>query len=213
MSKTDVKTALQQRAQDVARAADLLLQKTRDWQRIELFVCNRLQEPLTPEQEKKLTRYQFVYNQMISGKYTDNEIVQQLINIHKVKITQAYEDVKKTREIWPKAINVTQEMGLQVQLEINRKAQIKAMELGDMKSFAQLEKNRIKMLSMLEKEDDTMADAFEGYQIEPVFNPDLIGAPKITRDDALELLKAINAKRGKKVNLDIFTDIDWEDVE
>lgn len=212
MSKS-VNTALQRRAAEVAAGAEALMAKTRDWQLIQQYYCNRLgEEFLTDEQKKKRDRYQFVYNALVTGKYTTPQVVNQLISIYKIKSTQAYEDVKCTKELWPSFANLNRQFELQVELDINRKMLNKAAEIGDMKAYAQLEKNRIKMLQLLPEETDTPADLFEGHEIEPVFNPALIGAPTITTEDLKDLLKSINAKRSKPFNMDLFEDLDFEEV-
>lgn len=208
--KEDVTKALVKRAEQVQKSAELLMAKTCDWQVIKQYLSNRLEEiELSPEQQKKLERYQYIYNQLVSGKYTDQEVVNQVTKIYSVKISQAYEDISCTREIFNAVININKQFELKLQLQINRNMLRKAEELSDLKAYAQLEKNRALLLKQLPEVEDNPAELFEGHTIEAVFDPRLLGAPDI---DMKEVLKAVNEKRGKKINIDMFDDLPYEEM-
>jgi hypothetical protein len=207
---TDVSKALMKKAEKIAYGTELLMAKTRDWQIIKLYISNRLADiPLTEEQQKKLDRYQFIYNQLVSGKYTDVEVVNQVIKIYKVKQSQAYEDMSCAKELAPSFINVSKRFELTLQLQINRNMLRKCEELGDMKAYAAIEKNRALLLKQLPDDDDNPAEFFEGHMIEAVFDPRLLGAPEV---DMKELLRVINEKRDKKIKIDMFDELQFEDV-
>ncbi|HYC28225.1 MAG TPA: hypothetical protein VEB42_05400, partial [Chitinophagaceae bacterium] len=177
-----------------------------------LYLSNRLGEgfELTPEQQKKMDRYKFIYDQLSSGKYTEQEIVSQLTNknLYALSLSQAYEDMRCSREIFSSIINVNRTFEVKLQLDINRNLQRKAIELGDMKAAAAFEKNRALLLKLLPEEDESPADAFEGHIFEAVFDPRLLGAPDV---DMKEVLRVINEKRNKKIEIDLFEDIPFED--
>lgn len=204
---------LVQKAEVVRTAAERLAERTYDWQMIRDFISNRVDDyHLTPQQEKKLERYQYIYNQMVSGKYTKNEILNQLTNkkLFGISLVQAYEDLACSQELFATTININRNFEINLQLEINRNLMRKAEELGDLKAAAQFEKNRALLLKLLPEEEDTTAELFEGHIIEAVFDPTLLGAPEI---DMREVLKMINEKRKVKINIDMFaTDIPHEDV-
>jgi hypothetical protein len=211
MGKESVQNALIKKAEQIKNATELLLEKTRDWQVIKAYLCNRLNDmELTTEQQKKKDRYQFIYNQMISGKYTDQDIVHQVMKIYHLKIAAAYEDMSSTREIFNAAVNINKRFELNLQLQINRNMLRKAEEMGDMKAYAQIEKNRALLLKQLPDEDENPAEYFEGHFIEAVFDPTLLGAPAV---DMKEVLRVINEKRDKKINIDMFEELHAEDVK
>lgn len=214
MSKESLDKALLKKAEQVRAGAQALMEKTSDWQVIQQYLCNRIKDiKLNPEQEKKLRRYEFVYNQLVSGRYTDTEVVSQLMNIHKVAMVQAYEDIRNAREIFGTVININKQFEVKIQLQVNRDMLRKASELNDLKAYAALEKNRQKLLDMLPDEETNPGELFEGHEIEAVFNPKLLGAPDISNEELVALMKAINAKRGKKINMDLFVeDIPHEEV-
>ena len=65
------------------------------------------------------------------------------------------------------------------------------------------------MLKELPDEEENPAELFEGHQIEAVFDPTLLGAPAV---DMKEVLKAINEKRDKKIQIDMFEELSYEIV-
>lgn len=209
--KEDVSTAMQKKADQVMSAAEALMQNTNDWQVIKQFMCNRLKGlQLTPEQEKKLERYQFIYNQLVSGKYTDAEVISQLTNkkLYGLSISQAYEDINAAKELFPSVININKRFELHLALELNKLRQMKAEAMGDMKALAAFEKNRTLLLKELPEQEENPADMFEGHSIEAVFDPKLLGAPAV---DLKEVLKAVNEKRGKKIRIDMFEELSYEE--
>jgi hypothetical protein len=204
---------LVKRAEVVRTAAERMAERTYDWQMIRDFISNRIQDiPLTAQQEKKLERYQYIYNQMVSGKYTKNEILNQLINkkLFGISLQQAYEDLDCAQELWNTVINVKRNLELSIELEINRALRRNCVEVGDLKTAATFSKEINSLMKLMPEEEDTTADLFEGHIIEAVFDPTLLGAPEI---DMREILEMINAKRKAKINIDMFaTDISHEDV-
>lgn len=205
--KEDVHTALMRRAEQVRTSAETLMANTRDWQMIELFMRNRLSESdLTEEQLKKLERYQFIYNQLVSGKYIEPEVVHQLTSkkFYGLSVSQAYEDLNATKKLMPSVVNISKRFELHLSLQLNQIRQRKAEELGDMKALAAFEKNRAALLKELPDEEENPAELFEGHQIEAVFDPRLLGTPDV---DMNEVLKAVNEKRDKKIKIDMFTEL------
>ncbi len=213
MSMPSMNERLMKRADAVAKAADTIAEKTNDWQVIKAFISNRLNDyPLNERQEKKLERYNHVYNQLVSGRFTDGEIIAQLMNkkMFGVSLKQAYEDVRCARELFPSMININKVFELNLELQINRNLMRKAEEIGDLKAAAAFEKNRVMLLKELPEQEDTSAELFEGHTIEAVFDPRLLGAPDV---DMKELLRVINDKRKVKINIDSFAvDIPHEDL-
>lgn len=208
--KNDVNKELIRIAEEVGNNADMIMEKVRDWQVIKNYLSNRIKDiALSPEQEKKLERYQYVYNQMVSGRYTDQEVVNQLKKMYNIEITQAYEDINHTREIFNSIINVHKQFEIKLQLQVNRKMLRKAEELQDMKAYAQLEKNRALLIKLLPDEPENPAEFFEGHTYEMTFDPRLIGAPAV---DMKKVLQAVNAKRNKHIKTDMFDELESEDI-
>ncbi len=210
MSMDNVKKTLELKANQIGKATEILVSKTRDWQVIKEYMNNRLGKmQLTKMQQDKLERYQYIYNQLIGGKYSETEVVYQVTNFFKISITQAYEDLNCSQEVFLTVLNINKRFEMKVELASARAIKRKCEEIGDYKALAAIQKNIINLLKELKDEEETQSDLFEGHTIEPTFDPRLLGAPDI---DMKAVLQAINAKRGKKINIDMFEDIAHEEV-
>ena len=195
----------------ITTAAELITNSTKDWQVIRQYITNRSEElRLNDSQVKKLERYQFMYNQLVSGKFTDAEVITAVMNLYSIGQSQAYEDLRCSRELFSSVVNVNKRFELTVQLQINRNMLRKAEELCDFKAYASLEKNRTLMLSQIEDVEDNAGEMFTGHKLEAVFDPALIGAETV---DMADVLAAINTKRKVKIKTDLFTDISHEEIK
>jgi hypothetical protein len=174
MSRVDVTTELLKKYAQISQATELLLSKTRDWNVVKQYMCNRVEEvQLTEEQQRKLERYQFIYNQLISNRYTEQQVVTQCKRFYGLSISQAYEDLKGARDLFACVVHVNKRFELQSELQSAKQLKLKCIELGDMKTAAAFQKNIIAILSLLPDVEENPAELFEGITIEPVFNPSL----------------------------------------
>lgn len=194
-----------QKAEEVLKAAEFATQEISDWQMIKQYITNRTTDiKLTERQQHKLDRYQFVYNQLVSGKHSEYEVATMLHKVHGVSLPQAYHDITCSKELFSTIFNINKIFEINLQLQINRKLQQKAEEMGDLKTVALFEKNRALLLKLLPEEESNPAEHFQGHTIEITFDPTLLGAPPV---NMAELLKLINEKRGTKINVDMFETI------
>jgi hypothetical protein len=211
MRDSSVKKALAKKADQVEKTTKLLLANVSDWQVIKQYLSNRLEEDyLTDMQKEKLQRYQFMYNESMSSKYSENEILNATMRIYKIGLTQAYEDWNAMQEIFTTVLSINKRFEMKLELNSARALKRKCEEMGDMKSAAAHGKNIIALLKELEDEEENPGDMFEGHQFEAVFNPTLLGASEVNMK---EVLTAINEKRGKKINIDMFEDIPYQEVK
>lgn len=206
-----VKKALQLKAEQVSNATQILVSKTRDWQVIKEFISNRISKiQLSKPQQDKLERYQYIYNQLVSGKYSETEVVNQVTEFFKIGITQAYEDLGCSQEVFLSVLNINKRFEMKMELAAARSMRNKCEEIGDTKGYAAVQKNIVNLLKELKDEEENPSDLFEGHTFEAVFDPRLLGAPDVNMKDVLQ---AVNAKRGKKIKIDMFEDIDHEEVK
>ncbi len=193
------------KAQQVRNAAEILIDKTRDWQVIKQYMCNRVKEiKLTATQEKKKERYQYIYNQLVSGKYSDHEVITQVMKFFSIEQSQAYEDMNCSKEIYNSVININKIFELKLELQLARDYKRKCIEVGDFKSAAIFQKNIVEICKLLPYIEENPGELFEGHVIEAVFDPSLLGAPAISKKDMEDLLKRINEKRNKKIDFQKF---------
>jgi hypothetical protein len=203
---------LVRKAQEVATATESLMEVTQDWQIILEAMKGRVENiKLSKKQQEKMDRYSFCYKQSCSGKFTDQEVMNLLRSEYNVGISQAYEDMRCMREIYPEIANLNQLFLLQMQLQNNQRMLIKAEEMGDIKGYAMLEKNRKDMMKLIPAKEENPAENFKGHVYQPVFDVSLISDEKI---DMNEVLRLINEKRGVKLNLSQIsaTDITYEPI-
>lgn len=194
----------------VNTAADLILDSTNDWQLIKNYLANRVTDlKLNTNQKEKMLRYQFIYNQLATGRFTDKEVLEANMKQHDVGQAQSYDDLRCTREIFSSVININKKFELDLQLQVNRRMLRKAEELCDFKAYAALEKNRTQMLAMVEDIDPNDAEMFEGHTYKPVFDPSLIDADPV---DMKEVLKSINDGRKVKIKTELFENLDYEEA-
>lgn len=209
--KEDVRVTLQRLSEQVSYAAELLIAEKQDWQLIKMYLANRLKDmPLTTGQKSKLERYQFIYNQLVSGKYTNPEVVSQVKKLYSVSQSQAYADINAAKEIFNSIVTYNKQFEITQELEINRQMLRMARELQDVKGFAALEKNRAALIKMLPDTMDNASEYFEGHTYNMTFDPSLIGAPPV---DMKELLATINAKRNKHIKTDMFEELDYKEIK
>ena len=209
----NVAKLLQEKSEQVSNATNLLVQKTCDWQVIKQYISNRIDDiNLTPTQQEKLKRYNYIYNQLVSGRYTENEVINQVMKIFEVKIVQAYEDINCTREIFLTTLNINKRFELKMEYESAKDMKRRCIEIGDFKTAAAIQKNIALLLREIEDDEETPADLFEGIFIEATFNPELLGAPPISKKEINDLLSSINAKRNKKINVDFLDELEYEDL-
>jgi len=209
--KEEVSLLLQKTATQISYATDLLVEKTRDWQMIREYLCNRLKDmTLTATQQDKLKRYQFIYNQLVSGKYTDNEVLNMVMKLYDVKIVQAYEDMNCAREVFNAVVLINKQFEIKMELQSAKDMKRKCNEIGDFKTAAAVQRNIKDLIAMLPELEEDPALQFTGHEIEAVFNPALLGAPPV---DMKELLNTINAKRKVKIKTELFENLSFDEAD
>lgn len=201
---------LQTIAAQTATTAESLMEQTKDWQLIQRYLKNRLDEiKLSAKQKKKLERYQYAYAQCSSGRYTDAEVASMLTKTFDIEIRQANVDMNCMREIYSNVVSIHKRFEISQQLLLNKKMLLKAAQMDDLKSYSMLEKNRQSLLAMIEDDENREALDFEGHTFETTFDPALIGGKQV---DIKELMAVINEGRSSKLNIDGLDILPFEDL-
>ena len=209
--KKSLQIVLQEKADQVRAGTEILVAKTRDWQVIKAYLNNRLGDMLlTEEQEKKLERYQYIYNNLVSQKYSEYEVVNQVVKLFKIELVQAYEDLNHSKEIFVSTLSINKRFEQKMELESARSLKRKCEEMHDFKAAAQIQKNIVLILRDLPEEEENPGELFEGHSYEILVDPRLIGAKKVDRQQVLD---AINERRTKKITNEIFDDLPFEEVK
>ncbi len=203
------------RAESVRAGAEVLAEVTRDVQILEQYISNRLdpdEMKLTAKQEEKLKIYQFIYDQMAAGKPTAT-IVAQLTNknLYKRSQSQAYEDIRCSKELFVSVIQVNKRFELNNEIEINKIYRNKAAESNDFRAVERLSKVIKDLYAMLPDEDQVAGEDFQPHIIDATFNPLWLGAPDLP--DMNEVLRVINEKRNVKIKIDMFQEIEFINMQ
>lgn len=199
--KIDVTTKVKEHAEAIRRGAETLATRVSDWQIIKKFLTQRVGDlKLTDTQQDKLNRYNFMYNQLQTGRYTEHDVVTMVSKNTGISIPMAYEDMACTKELFGTMFNFNKAFELRLQLDLNRVMMAKADEAGDLKSWGVLEKNRISLLAQV-KEIDEQENWFEAHENVIEFNPELLGSAPV---DINQVLEYINEKRKTKIRTELF---------
>ena len=206
-----VHALLMHKAEQVRSAAEIILDKTKDWQLIKEFMSNRHADiVLTDQQQMKLDRYQFIYNQLAAGKFSKTQLVNQLMNpkMHNISMSQAYEDIRCSNELFSSVINFNKAFELSNEIEIAKSARAKCLEICVFKNAALFAKIVKDLIALQPDVEDNPGMNFEGHELVAVFDPRLIGAAEV---DMKELLMMLNKDRKVAINIDMFEHLEFDE--
>lgn len=176
------------------RQANWMAEQTNDWMMIRDYMNNRLADmKLSANQQAKLRRYQFAYDQLSSGKYTESEVISQLQTHFQVNESTARQDIRHSREIYTTTLAIDKHFEIKMQLDLLKIEQQKARDSGNLEAYAKLTKCITELLKMA-PEPVEQDDAFKPHHNSFDFNPAILGIPAIDKTELKELLAVLKAK-------------------
>jgi hypothetical protein len=207
------KDILKDKAEQIRHGAELIASTTNDWQMVREYLCNRLSEgiELNEIQTAKLKRYQYVYDNMSSGKYNELDIVGHLENVFGIKRTQAVQDIQDAQELFATTLNINKRFEIKMELEINKDARKKALANGDYKSAAAFSKIIQTITKDLPDVDPEAGKRFAGHTFVFTADPRVLGKPLPTKGELNKLMKDINTHTGKSLSMDFIDDLEFEE--
>lgn len=186
---------------------EYITEQTNDLQTIRAYMSNRFENiRLTDQQEFKLKRWQFIYDQLSSGKYTEKEVRHQVVTHFRIDEGTAYKDMRTAQELFSTTLNINKRFKIITDLRLLDLMQLKAREAQDMDAYAKLQKAKNDLYRMLPDEEEVPGDHFEPRQNVLQYNPRLLGVDPVPTDKVRELLKELANEHG-------ITDIDYEIIE
>ncbi len=173
---------------------DTVQEQLNDLQQVKKYMMRRIEEEeLTPVQQKKMELYEFIYNQSIGGKWQEEE----LIDIIKAKATcsrpTAILLLNDTKELFTRVLSINKQWELKRQLAVNERLLQKAETANDFKALAMLEKNRIKILELVEDIEEQQEE-FKGHTFIISADPSIIGMKPVNPKEMKGLLKQLKDK-------------------
>jgi len=196
------KDVLRNREEQIRRSTELLAQEVADWQTIQNYLTRRIAEiQLTETQQLKLQRYQFIYNQLVTGRYTDAEVCEMVMDVYAIQQTQALSDIRDAQELFNTAYSVNKLFEIKLQLSLNRAMLDKCDRTNNFKGYAALEKNRTKLLELLPDDDTSDADSFKGHENIIVMDTDALGIEPVPVEELAKLQAELQQKYGGNISL------------
>ena len=194
----NLSAVLHRKSAQISASAELAAAAISDWQIIQDHLTQRIRDiVLTEAQEKKLQRYQFIYNQSVSGKYNEREVCEMVKGLEGVaSIAQALAEMRDAKELFTTAYKLDKHFELKMSLEMNLTMMARAKAKGDERAYAQLEKNRAKLISMIPDDEKALGEEFLPHTNNIMFNPVLIGGTVIPEDELTKLEQDLKTQHG-----------------
>jgi len=207
MMKQNIKaeSAILNKMEQITAGANLLWSYKNNCDDVEKYVAKRISEiSFSEEQQAKIDRCGFIINQAYGGKYSKGELINMVQKMYKVSKRQALYDFKSAKQIYLSVACINKQFEIEMQLLSAKQLQQECVNKQDMETALLVQNNITSLLKMIPIESEQPGEEFESNSIEVSFNPELLGGPKI---DMNEVLAVVNAKRNKKITIDMFENL------
>ena len=199
---------LQKNQMGLQARADWMAEQTNDYQLIKQYMSSRYDDlVLTDIQQLKLRRWQFIYDQLSSGKYSDDDVRHQVIQHFKISESQSYADMRTAKDLFSTTLYINKKFEIIKDIKLLEIMMRKAREANKGDDYAKLQKVKNELYKMLPDEDDVPADYFEPRKIEILYDPKILGVTPLSNQKMRDLLDLIARETG------IVEDIDYTSVE
>lgn len=198
---------LQENKDAIIARAEWMAEQTNDIETLKAYLKGRMDDiKLTERQEVKLKRWQFIYDQLSSGKYTEHEVRLQVMEKFQVGQSISYQDMRNATDIMCTTLNLNKLFKIQVDIQLLDVMKEKARKTNQLDAYARLQKVQTELYKMLPDKEEVPADYFEARQNIIEFNPSLLGIAPIPDAQMGELLSQLK----REFNI---IDIDHEELE
>jgi hypothetical protein len=188
---------LEQKALEISAQVDWMAEQVNDFQMIRQYMTNRVNEfTLSPMQEFKLKRYQFIYDQLSSGKYSDKEVREMTMKMFNIAENQAMSDMKTSQELFSTTLSVNKKFKILLQIQHLEKMQRKARDNNKLDEYSKLQRVMNELLRMLPDEIETPTDNFEPRKNVIMYDPSILGVQKVPDAEIKDLLAKISRELG-----------------
>lgn len=187
------KKALQRQLDEQNRIMDTIGEQLDDLYQVRDYMLRRIAEhQLTPVQQKKLELYEFIYNQSLSTQWDEDELIDLVRNRANCSRPVAIQLIHESRELFTTVLSVNKQWEIKRQLMANERLLQKAETMGDFKAYAALERNRYKLLEMVQ--EVTRNEEFKGHTLQITADPEVIGVKPASKSEIRQLLKELKEK-------------------
>lgn len=189
-------------------SVDHAMETINDFQMVRKFMYNRLGDAmkLSETQEMMLKRYQFVYDQFSTGKYSESDIVHQLIAQFGITEATARQSIARAKELFNNTLSLKRLFEIKLDIETTNRLIRKAEKANRFDDVAKLMKVKVELYKLLPDEEEVPADYFEPRKNEFMYDPHLLGVEPVSQGEIQKVLDDL------KVNFKI-EDIDFEIIK
>ena len=197
---------LKSKYDEVSEAVEKYSKYTNDFMAIKKFMKSRVENiKLTEAQQEIYNRLQFIYNQLVSGKYSEQQIVHMLTNEpYNLKRSQAYYDIQTCKDLFSTARPLDKQFLLKLNYERLEIQMRKASEANNLDVYAKLQKNMLELLKMMPDEELEVPEDYVPTLVVPMYDPRLLGIKTVDAQKLAELKATL--KKQFNFNLDFIPD-------
>lgn len=179
------------------RYAEHVTEMTNDYQTIKAFMSARAGDiKLSAKQQEKMKRWQFVYDQLSSGKFTEKEVRQQLMVHFNIEEPTAYRDIQESQELMATTLSINKIFKINCDIQLIEVLQRKANETHQLEAYAKLQKVKNELYKMLPDKEENPGDYFTPRQNIIDFNPALLGVAPVPEDQMKALFDQLKNEFG-----------------
>lgn len=190
-------TFLQKHKEELISRAEWMAEQTNDLQTIKAYMTARFNDiKLSDKQKAKMARWQFVYDQLSTGRYTQLDIRWQLQNKFGISEGAAMLDIREASDVFGSTMNINKMFKIQLDIQLLDVMKQKARDTQQLDSYARLQKVQNELYKMLPDEDEVPADHFSPHQIIMKFDPSLLGIAPLRADKMKELFAQLSREHG-----------------
>ena len=187
-----MKNFLADKQTEILRRAEWMTEQTNDMQTIRSYMSARMKEvKLTVDQELKLRRWQFIYDQLSSGKYTETDVRNQLQKHFGICEQVAYADIHTAKEIFSTTLNLNKKFKIITDIQLLDLMKLKAREANKLDEYAKLQRVQNELYKMIPDEEPNPTEDFTPRTNLVQYNPGLLGIPAIPDEQMHELVEQL----------------------
>jgi len=182
---------------ELIERAEWITEQTNDYTLIRQYMSSRFDDiKLNDVQQLKLRRWQFVYDQLSSGKHSEEDVRHQLILHFSISESQAYADIRVSKELFSTTLNINKKFEIIKDIKLLDMMLRKAREANKGDDYAKLQKAKNELYKMLPDENEVPGDYFEARKNEIQYDPTLLGVTPVSADKMRELIEQIKRETG-----------------
>jgi hypothetical protein len=146
---------------------------------------------LTEDQQTKLKRWQFIYDQLSSGRYNETDVRNQLLKTFPISEYTAFKDMMEAKEVFSTTLNLNKKFKMMTDIQLLDMMKLKASDANKLDEYAKLQRVQNELYKMIPDEETNPTEDFTPRQNLVQYNPSLLGIPAMPDEQINELLNQL----------------------